>query len=97
MSVLTPQAFERLTTIVEALSVERGALKGASVGFVDDMKERIERYGARVFVSPKQLAWLENLYTQHVGSLDAVTTSHDNARVDVLGDDADDLGDDIPF
>jgi hypothetical protein len=45
-----------------------GKLYGAANGFVNDQVERKKQYGERMFVSPKQVAWLERLHEEFVGT-----------------------------
>lgn len=94
---LSKEMYERVTLILEQLAPERGKLKGRSIEFFDDQVKRRDRYGEDMFLSPKQISWLENLYEEHVGPLDHLEgvaqepKESQSAAADV------DVDDDIPF
>lgn len=97
MPSLYPGAYERLKAMLDALEPEIKDMTGSSPGFIRDMLDKSASYGESMFVSPKQLQWVENLYEKYVGPLDAVGDPIDpqqGARDDTLGNDIDD---DIPF
>jgi hypothetical protein len=86
---LYPAAFERLQAMLEALEPEIKNMTGQSPKFVRDQIDRAAKYGERIFITPRQIAWLEDLYAKHVGSLDALPTAEPSERenrADVLGD-----------
>jgi hypothetical protein len=56
---------EWLTVLLENLSTVRSKLQGRSRDFVDDQVKRHDEYGERMFLSPKQKAWLISLHEQH--------------------------------
>ena len=66
------QQLERLKLMLEQLEPEIPSMKGASVGFVQDQIERLRIYDARMTLSEKQRAWLEDLYVKFVGPLDGL-------------------------
>ncbi len=87
---MTPESFERLEAILNALEPELKNMGGKSPEFVRDQLTRVEQYGADVRMSNKQIAWLEDLYQKHVGSLDGLNT-------EASRDEEDDMDDEIPF
>lgn len=96
---MTLEQFERLQQILQALEPETKNMRGRSPDFVRDQLERVDRFGVNVSVTPRQMTWLEDLYVEHVGSLDALggaaPTDAEN-REDVLGEDPEDDEDPAP-
>ncbi len=92
---MTLDQFERLEAILNALEPELKNMGGKSPEFVRDQFTRVEQYGADVRISPKQMKWLEELYQKHVGSLDGLNS--EATRDEVLGDEDDDMDDEIPY
>jgi ribosome assembly protein YihI (activator of Der GTPase) len=58
-----------LEQLLNGLGENRAKLKSGEQKFVDDTTERYNKYGTNIFLSPKQLSWLEALYTKHVSPL----------------------------
>lgn len=98
MPALYPEAFARLKEMVAQLDKISHTLPGQAPGFVTDMQGRIEKYGERTYVTPKQKDWVESLYEKHVGIMPGDTAkgygSSEEERRDLIGDDTDD---EIPF
>lgn len=46
---------------------EKSCIRGRAVGFVRDQIEREHTYGQSIFVSPKQMKWLRELYAEATG------------------------------
>lgn len=93
MPQLNEQDYAEFSRILEELGPEVENLNDASRSFAKDMIEKNGLYGERVFVSPKQLVWLQKLHEEFVGN-----TAHEKST----GDDRDprsdkDMNDDIPF
>jgi ribosome assembly protein YihI (activator of Der GTPase) len=65
---MTTEQFERLTMILEGLQAVRGELYPNAQKFIDDQIERLEQYGERMMVSPKQDKWMTDLYREFVGT-----------------------------
>lgn len=83
---ITEQQNDELKALLAALSTERGALNDRARDFFDQQVARHEQYGARIFISLKQMAWLRDLYVEHVGSLDGLNYPSKGAREDTLGE-----------
>lgn len=64
---ITEEQNERLTEILQALEPEIKNLGQASANFVRDQIKRHSQYNEWIFVSPKQWAWLEDLYEKYAG------------------------------
>lgn len=94
---MTPDQFERLQQQLAALEPETKNIGESSARFVRDQLERVQQYGVNVRVSPKQQAWLDDLYGKHVGSLDGLGADEQATREEVLGEDVNDMDDEIPF
>lgn len=62
---LNPKQSERLTEILQVLGAEIDSITGASNQFVKDQIERHKQWGEDMRLSPKQWAWLEDLYGKH--------------------------------
>jgi hypothetical protein len=45
-------------------AIDDSQLSGQSVGFVAQTRERYKKYGDRIRVSPKQIAWLQKIHEQ---------------------------------
>lgn len=96
---MTPEQFERLQQMLQALEPEIKNMRGRSPDFVRDQLERVDRFGVNVSMTPRQMKWLEDLYVEHVGSLDALdgaTPTDAENREDVLGEDSEDDEDPTP-
>lgn len=98
MPQLEAEEFSRVSQIIDELAplAEEGKLYEAANNFVNDQVDRKKQYGERMFISPKQVAWLERLHEEHVG-----TAVHQEPKdaVDELDRRAPprDMDDDIPF
>lgn len=92
---LTTVQAEQITQMLPDLLAVRKDLAPNAVKFVDDQVARFDKYGASMFVSPAQWAWLVGLYEKHVAPLNSIPVTYDPYadRKDTLGDDTDD----IPF
>lgn len=62
---LSPEQNERLTEILQVLGAEIESITGNSRSFVEDQIKRHAEYGEETRISPKQWAWLEDLYGKH--------------------------------
>jgi hypothetical protein len=58
-----------LEQLLNGLGENRAKLKSGEQKFVDDITERYNKFECNIFLSAKQLAWLEALYNKHVGPL----------------------------
>jgi ribosome assembly protein YihI (activator of Der GTPase) len=58
-----------LEQLLNGLGENRTKLKTGEQKFVDDTTERYDKFGANIFLSSKQLSWLEDLYSKHVAPL----------------------------
>lgn len=99
---LTEQQFKRVSALLAGLKEHKNELTGNSANFVSDQITRHDRYAEDMFLSPRQMQWLEDLYMKHVGPLSDLPS--DNTGLDVGDDEADSppqrgrpLDDDIPF
>jgi hypothetical protein len=102
---LSDEQNDRLTLLLQQLEPEIKNMKGSAPGFVRDQIERHDKYGAAMFLSPKQLSWLESLYEQNVGPLrylegtsqPELTNSETGKKYAPGSADEDDDSDPIPF
>lgn len=87
----------RLTAILTALDAEFKRLPERSANFVRDQMKRHDEHGDRIFMSPKQWAWLEDLFKTYAGGEapldDRPADDEDNSDHDPRDDD----DDSIPF
>lgn len=90
MPALDEKAYAKFSLMLEELAPEVDGMKEVPQSFVKDMIDKHEQYGERMFVSPKQLQWLERLHEEFVGNTDHAQESND-PRSDR------DMDDDIPF
>lgn len=100
---LTTEQDEYLTLLLQGLEPCSKDIYPNGRKFVTEQVERHDQYGTRMFMSPKQLAWLEALYKEHVGTLPDKGNSRpddedggeqrDEREEDGFGDD----DDSIPF
>jgi hypothetical protein len=67
---LSPDETKKLEAILMAL--DGLDLPGSANQFIKDQGERYEKYGADMWLSEKQWAWLTSLYEKNVGTLDAI-------------------------
>jgi len=68
MPELTEEQYEHVALILSELAPVVDDLNDSPANFVRDQIARHEQYGARMFMSPKQIAWLERLHEEHVGT-----------------------------
>lgn len=97
---LTEEQNERLTAILQALEPEMSKLGQASQNFVRDQIERHAKYDDKIFISPKQKAWLEDLYERYAGGTKEVGDSREEPWRQEEPDDEDQHPldrDEIPF
>jgi len=80
--------FERVYSMLTELEPHIKEMKGKAPDFLRDQLERAEKWQAEMFLSPKQLQWIESLYEEHCGA--KPEPSEDDA-------DEDELGDEIPY
>lgn len=94
-----PHQFDRLNEVLNVLAPAADRLPGNAPQFVRDTVERAKKWGADVFLSPKQINWLESLYAQETGATFRILAepTTQEARSDVLGDDERGMDDSIPF
>jgi hypothetical protein len=97
---LSDEMNERIGVLLENLGTVRAKLNGRAQGFVDDQIARHDKYGHRMFLSEKQLDWLESLHKEHCPG---VPLPPGELQPDDDGDpgpqhpDVNDMDDDIPF
>ncbi len=94
MPQLEAKEYARVALIIDELAplAEEDGLYEAANGFVLDQAERKKQYGERMFVSAKQIAWLEKLHDEFVGTAE----TKEPKGVDSQMNDHD-MDDDIPF
>jgi hypothetical protein len=61
---LTPSQFDRLESMLAEMEPHHAKLRGSSRTFVEETRTRLETYKLSMFFSPKQSAWLDDLYKQ---------------------------------
>lgn len=91
---------ERLTEILQALEPEIKNLGQASANFVRDQIKRHSQYNEQIFVSPKQWAWLEDLYEKQAGGTKQYHRGEDRPDDEPdaeRGGNRQDIDDEIPF
>lgn len=91
---ITEEQNERLTEILQALEPEIKKLGQASANFVRDQIKRHGQYNEAIFVSPKQWAWLEDLYEKYAGGTKLEAPKDD---YDLDEDGAMDYDDEVKF
>lgn len=97
---ISPKENTKLTAILAALMspATKDNLKPHEANFVQDQSERHDKWGAGIFISPKQWNWLKVLYERETGDkaedLPEEEDEADDRRRDFSGDDMDD---EIPF
>lgn len=104
---LTEEQDKHLTELLDDLKAVSDDIYPNGQKFVLEQVARHEQYGARMFLSPKQLAWLESLhgeFCQQKPKSDLVKKGAGGAppgeRPEEGDDDTaprDDMGDEIPF
>jgi hypothetical protein len=68
--MLDEDQHSHIERLLIGLDEVKNKLRGSVPGFVEQTQENFEKYGRHLRLSQKQLAWLERLYTEHVGPLD---------------------------
>jgi hypothetical protein len=58
-----------LEQLLNGLNENRAKLKSGEATFVDSVTERFSKYGTNIFITAKQLNWLEALYSRYVTPL----------------------------
>lgn len=97
---LNDEQFEKISLMLEQLKPVLDNIKGRSKGFVEDQLSRHEEYGQKMFFSPKQWDWLEDIYTEYVGPMKNLEGNKaDNAKLakNVNPATGAEIDDDIPF
>jgi hypothetical protein len=95
---ITDEQNERLGLLLENLIAVRAQLTPSSQRFVDDQVKRHDQYGDRIFMSPKQWQWLEDLHREHCSDMKLPgdsngETGDDDSEQEVKRD----IDDEIPF
>lgn len=67
---LTQEQVEEITELLGDLGPVKDDMNPKSKAFVDDQIKRFEQYGAKMFVSPKQMKWLKDLHAEFIGTGD---------------------------
>jgi hypothetical protein len=91
---LNADQMEKLETLLQGLEPEIKNLNPSSQSFVRDQIKRFDQYGDRMFISPKQWAWLEDLYKKNVGDPPGADERPDD---DDQEDGDVDMDDEVPF
>lgn len=102
MSELSESGYTHLCTLVEELKPCVDSMRETPQGFVRDQIARLEEYGPGIRISPKQLAWIERLHKEFVGT---ATHSSESLNSDLTEEGSPDSNDprfsgeadDIPF
>jgi len=82
MPALNEQDYARFHQMLEELADEVGGMKETPRNFLTDMIAKDKEYGERVFVSPKQLAWIQKLHEEFVGDTDFAMDDDDEPKSD---------------
>jgi|HubBroStandDraft_3_1064219.scaffolds.fasta_scaffold05013_2 hypothetical protein len=80
MPALDEKTYAEFSRLLDELAPEVDGMKETPRNFMRDMTDKRGQYGERMFVSPKQLAWIQKLHEEYVGD-----TAHD-ANDDGPGD-----------
>lgn len=86
----------RLTDMLQDLTAAKG-LKPHEEKFVQDQLERHAKWGADIFLSPKQLNWLEVLHERETGQKRDKDEPDDEEETEDPDAFRRDLDDEIPF
>ena len=68
--MLTEDQQSHLETLISGLFDVKAKLNEKSRDFVNQIEERYNKFESNLFLSAKQLSWLEKLYTEFVGPLE---------------------------
>jgi len=68
--MLTEDQQSHLEMLISGLFDVKAKLNEKSRDFVNQIEERYNKFESNLFLSAKQLTYLENLYTQFVGPLE---------------------------
>ena len=68
--MLTEDQQSHLETLLSGLFAVKAKLNEKSRAFVDQIEDRYNKFESNLFLSAKQLSWLEKLYTEFVGPLE---------------------------
>jgi len=70
MPKLSETEYKKLASVLEDLGKPEvlGALKDNSANFVRDQIKRHKQWGSDMFISDKQMSWLQNLHEEFVGT-----------------------------
>lgn len=97
MPELSESDYNKLCDMLAELAPCIDGMNETPAKFVRDQIERQEKFGPSMFMSPKQMAWLQRLHEEHVG-----TASHSSDLTEMGEPSSDDPrfngeADDIPF
>lgn len=67
--MLTEHQEWHLKQLLDGIGENRKKLNLKETEFIDQMIERFDKFERNLFISAKQLNWLEKIYTTHVGPL----------------------------
>lgn len=89
MPQLSPEKYAEIAMKIDELEplAADDDLPGASNSFILDQVARKKQYGERMFLSPKQVDWIESLHNEHVGTAEQPEPKGIDGKID----------DDIPF
>lgn len=93
MPQLDATQYAKFVSILEDLKPHIEDMNEAPSNFVSDQIERNTQFGARTFVSDKQMAWLERLHEEFIGSEDHSTGGPDKGDPRFSGE----ADDEVPF
>lgn len=68
MPQLEPEEYAEFSRMVDELEPEVSKMKEVPQSFMTDMVDKKKQFGERMFVSPKQKAWVERLHNEFVGT-----------------------------
>jgi len=68
--MLTDSQHDHLEHLLNSLGTVKAKMPRRSAEFVDQVIESFSEFNWHTRLSQKQMDWLEDLYTQHVGPLD---------------------------
>jgi hypothetical protein len=102
---ITEELFQELKDKVTDLNAINDTLYKSARPFIADQAARLDEYGTRIFMSPKQINWIRSLHNEFCGTADEAPVlppgvdeqlrDHEDPAHGVRRDD--DMEDEVPF
>jgi hypothetical protein len=105
---ITEELFNEMKDKVTDLNAINGELYQSAQGFITDQAARLEQYGQRIFLSPKQVNWIRDLHEKYCGTAPAQPARQERGVDQQMRErsenpahgfrrDDDDMDDEVPF